>query len=183
MLESYSFCQLVERYKIDLSEECLLGVLKKMEPIINKYARRLYLLEFEDMKQELSIAVIESINKIQKYDNEGQVVSYFCRAVRNRYLELCRKSEVTEKEDIYDEEKMKVLVSSSEDTYLYVELYKDLEKYRKGKTKIEKEIIKGVLDEEKTDTELAGELGISRQYVNRCKKRLFKELYSYLKDN
>lgn len=183
MLKEYSFCQLVEKYKMDLNDECLLEVLDRMEPIINKYARKLYLLEFEDTKQELLIAVIESINKIQKYENEGQVVSYFCRAVRNRYLELCRKSEVTEKEDIYDEEKMKILISSFEETYLHIELYKDLEKYRKGKTKIEKVIIKGVLDEEKTDKELAEELGVSRQYVNRCKKKIFKELYSYLKDN
>lgn len=176
-----NICSSIVNYKEKGNTDSILPIIIKMQPMINKYARRLYLFEYEDMKQEMAIAIIEAINKIDVYENEGQVILYLCRAIKNRYYEMCRKSTLVEKEDKCDiEEKLKQEMNL-EGAYLEVELACDLEKYTKGKNKIECEIIKGIIKEE-SDKNIAERLNVSRQYINRYKKVVFKDLYFYLKD-
>ena len=44
------------------------------------------------------------------------------------------------------------------------------------KSDLQKEIMKCCILEEISDTDIANRLNISRQYVNRCKKRIFKKI-------
>ena len=90
----------IKKYKEGNDRERMLSeIISKMTPIINKYARRLYYLEYEDMKQELLIAIIEAVMRIETYDKEGQCINYLVSAVKMRYWELCRKS--TNNQDSY----------------------------------------------------------------------------------
>lgn len=52
-----------------------------MEPIINKFVKKLYNEEYEDVNQELILAVIEAVNKIEFYDNEGRCVNFLIRGI------------------------------------------------------------------------------------------------------
>jgi|GEM_PF-4730012 len=45
------------------NSESMLYIIKKFEPLLTKYASKLYYLEFEDAKEELIIGLIESIKK------------------------------------------------------------------------------------------------------------------------
>lgn len=83
--------KLVADYKNGKSD-AINKILVKMSPLIKKYAHKLYDLEFEDMCQEMNLAVFSAIKKMDKYDNDYECISYIVYAVKNRYHELCRYS-------------------------------------------------------------------------------------------
>ena len=82
--------ELVKVAKEKRDTDAILQIVQYMQPLINKYAKNSYLAEYEDMQQELCLALIESIHKIQKIENEGQCVQYFANAIRNRFYEIYR---------------------------------------------------------------------------------------------
>ena len=58
--------ELVKVAKEKRDTDAILQIVQYMQPLINKYAKNSYLAEYEDMQQELCLALIESIHKIQK---------------------------------------------------------------------------------------------------------------------
>lgn len=65
--------KLVADYKNGKSD-AINKILVKMSPLIKKYAHKLYDLEFEDMCQEMNLAVFSAIKKMDKYDNDYETV-------------------------------------------------------------------------------------------------------------
>lgn len=72
----------------------MLILIRKFQPVINKYPRKSFSLEYEDALQELIIAFMNGINGISEYENEGQCVSYLLRSIQ-LYVKSGRKSYVT----------------------------------------------------------------------------------------
>lgn len=68
---------------------------------------------------------------------------------------------------------------SDRNNYVDIDFYADLEKTKQCNTEIKEKIWQCILSERDTDSEIASKLKISRQYVNKCKKELFKELLNY----
>ncbi len=64
----------------------------RFHPLIKKYTRILYKDEEEEMYAEFVAALWEAVCSIVFYDDEGQVISYLTNALKNKYLELYRKS-------------------------------------------------------------------------------------------
>lgn len=82
--------ELVKVAKEKGDADAILEIVRYMQPLINKYSKNSYLAEYEDMQQELCLALLESIHKIKKIENEGQCVQYFANAIRNRFYEMYR---------------------------------------------------------------------------------------------
>ena len=120
--------------------------------------------------------------KMKYFDNEGQRVLYLNRAVKIRYYELQRRAaKITEheemEEDIEGAAKGKSKSTEIED-FLTVE---SIRQVISGETGLKREILYALYIEEKSDAEVANQCQVSRQYVNRIRKKyaslLRKQLY------
>lgn len=171
MLLNNTFAELVRQYKDKEDNQSLLCIIERMQPLINKYARSSYFCEYEDMKQELVLAIIESVKRIEKYNDEGKVIKYITNGIRNRFLELYRKYNKNKLESYCD-------IQSVECNLSFYEKYSDIEFYVdmiwiSNLPTVKRKIAEYILFNEATDTEISKRLHISRQYVNRCKKEIF----------
>ena len=108
------FVTLIQAIKND--KEKFEELLIKMEPLINKYVRLLYKEEKEDVYAELVLALWESVLKISYFENDGQIINFICRALKNRYYELYRNSK----------KRCEYEINSTDDIYFVKESSKDL---------------------------------------------------------
>ena len=168
--------ELVKVAKEKRDTDAILQIVQYMQPLINKYAKNSYLAEYEDMQQELCLALIESIHKIQKIENEGQCVQYFANAIRNRFYEIYRAWKSLKREMPGNDELLTLNIADSKNYYSESEFFIDMVSGAECKSDLQKEIMKCCILEEISDTDIAKRLNISRQYVNRCKKRIFKKI-------
>ncbi|OUQ15267.1 RNA polymerase sigma factor [Lachnoclostridium sp. An138] len=172
------FVSLIQAIKND--KEKFEELLIKMEPLINKYVRLLYKEDKEDVYGELVLALWESVLKISYCENDGQIINFICRALKNRYYELYRNSkkrcehEINSTDDIYFvKESSKDLTDAliiSEDLYKIINTYKGQKK----------KIIVMMLALNLSDSEIAERLKLSRQYINRIRKNLKNDLKNYM---
>ncbi|MCI9435724.1 MAG: sigma-70 family RNA polymerase sigma factor [Lachnospiraceae bacterium] len=84
------WCKLLKDIKNNKDEFAKL--IEYMNPLINKYVRLLYKDEAEDIREELILALWESVLKINYCNNDGECFSYINNALKNKFLELYRKS-------------------------------------------------------------------------------------------
>lgn len=154
-------------------------VVDKMKPLINKYVKKLYKDEPEDSYAELVIALWESICNITYLENDGQVVNYLGIAIRNKFLELYRTSrKICENEiQIIDDDKF-LSIQYEEQMYEEIICKVDMERFLSQFTGMKERIYYLILVENKSDSEISEELQISRQYVNRMRRCIQKELKS-----
>ena len=157
-------------------------IAERMKCTIEKYVRSSFWEECEDARQEYILALWEAIMKMKYFDNEGQCVLYLNRAVEIRYYELQRRAaKITEheemEEDIEGAAKGKSKSTEIED-FLTVE---SIRQVISGETGLKREILYALYIEEKSDAEVANQCQVSRQYVNRIRKKyaslLRKQLY------
>lgn len=166
------FLTIIKAVKKDKNKFYLL--MNKMEPLINKYVRLLYKDDKEDVKSELLFALWEAVCDISYYKNEGQVVNFLYTALRNRYLKLYRSSKrIHEYEILMDNEQKEILQISYFDNDLdniifNEEKYKLLNLYKGTK----KNIVYLIIIENLSDIEIAKQLKLSRQYINRIRRML-----------
>lgn len=169
---------MIKEYK-EGNKERLVSIIEIMNPLVNKYARYLFNLEFEDMKQELIIAIIEAVNKIGVFENEFQCLSYLKRGVINRYYELCKISKKREGgEELCDKEIMDSLIVTNNNFYDNIEFELDMIRELNIQNSLQRKIAYYVLVEEISDIQISEKLKVSRQYVNRSKKVIFANLLS-----
>ncbi|MGC4019846.1 MAG: hypothetical protein QM793_11885 [Muricomes sp.] len=180
MMATDSVSKLIETYKLDIhKDDCLLKILERMNPIIEKYSRKAFFSEYDDMRQELSIAIIEAVRKIRKYDNEGECIQYLANAIRNRSHELYRKGVLLKKEESHEITALENYHKESKDCFIDIEFGIDLKKLIICSSEVQEKIKHHILYEGLTDPEIACKLHISRQYINRSKKKMFKALIKY----
>lgn len=174
-----SICDLICTYKKGQNkEDSLLEIIDKFNPLVKKYAKKFPHYEYEDIIQELVLAIIEAVHKIKVYEKEGQCIKYISISIKRKFGELYRKRTEVENSQIeviplVDE------VCDKKDYYKQVELYADLYRLQKAKNLVQSRIAFYIIEEDMSDAKISQILGVSRQYVNRCKKDIFKELKSY----
>ena len=165
----------IRRYKHENDSSALMDIINRMSPLINKYSRSLYSSEYEDIRQELILALLESVNKIKQYDIEEKCISYLAHGIKNRFMELYRKEKVVKEEQLaYDISEVPQISNTFQDAEFYVDI-KQIILSEKSITK--RKIIELIAYENATDSEIALKLQISRQYVNRCKKEICNKLF------
>ncbi|WP_018665105.1 RNA polymerase sporulation sigma factor SigK [Heyndrickxia acidiproducens] len=160
----------------------------------------------EDAEDLISIGTIGLIKAIESYSNgKGtKLATYAARCIENEILMHLRALKKTKKDvslhDPIGQDKegneislIDVLQSEAEDVFDTIQLNMELEKVKQFFDILderEKEVIIGRfgldLNKEKTQREIAKELGISRSYVSRIEKRalmkMFHEFYRLEKE-
>lgn len=150
-------------------------IIIKMQPLIKKYVRKLYFLEKEDASQELTLALIEAVYHISTYTSEAMCLTYLQKSVINKYYYLCKLNiKFTTLNDTFVEVPENVPYIES---FQNIEFFIDVNESLKNKNEKERFIVKNILFHGLSDKEISLKLGVSRQYVNRVKKKILKEIY------
>lgn len=155
-------------------------LLSQFEPLIRKYARMLHRLEPEDAMQEMSLAFLQIIQKLdlQMFDGpepDKFFLSYLQRAMKSRFLDLVKRQN-----NIIFVDLDNALNLNQEDGSLSPEELAELREMLASLTGLQREVILAKYLYGYSDVEIAGRLHVSRQAVNRAKNRavaLLKEKY------
>lgn len=139
-------------------------LLKKFMPLIHTYAYKLYYLDYEDCKQELSIALFEAVTKMKYTDDEYACISYIRNSVIHKFTKLYHESIREQKIQscrICIDHKQNELFhySETENCNTKIDLNNELSKKSDSERKILKLVILGY-----SDKEISLEMGCSRQY-------------------
>lgn len=162
------------RYKSG-DNKALTEILQQMEPLVIRYAKKTFSLEFDDAKQEYYIALINACNKMQKYEKDAQCLKYFQTTIKNRYYNFCKDFFSTpaivpiDEETLFKENDFDLVVLNN-DIKQFLQKFKDINGY---KQKIFHYSYIGM-----SDAEIGERLGITRQYVYLLRKKLALELKS-----
>lgn len=146
----------------------LMDLLDMLNPLIKAYTRKLFFLEGDDARQEIIIAIIEAVKGIPKCESDGQCLAYIENAVKFKFAYLCKKN--IKKQEIEDLHIKELDNTIYHENYADVEIKYDMELKRNRMTFNQKKIL-DYLILEYTDSEISDKLGISRQYINRIKKK------------
>ena len=150
-------------------------IIQKFQPVICKYAGKLYSLEYEDAVQELNEALIMAVVSIDVCNAEGQSIAYLVKGIKLKFYELRRKS-IVEYEYRMHSEQIDVNTNiTCTDDYSEIEWKLELKKLKDKSGPMECHIIDGMVWEI-SDVELADLLHVSRQYINRKRRQLMKRL-------
>lgn len=157
------------------------NIITEMQPLIKKYAKKLYFMEYDDAFQELTLSLLEAIYKIRHYENDYMCLAYFKKAIINKYIHFCNehfKSSEMESESEINENTFSFI-----DNFNQIELDVDLHQFFKGKNENYKRIIEYAFIEELNSSEIAFKMGVSRQYINKIKNQVLKKLGQEYKDS
>lgn len=164
---------LVKQYLETGNEQYFEELTNRFRLLIKFYARKLYSIEYEDCVQELTLALYESIIKITKTDDEYGCISYIKKSVVHRFCKLYYRSieeQKKQKSNIYPEPNQMTGTQTAREIQDCI--YRmDLENYLKDKKRLERSIISLILCGY-SDDEIGQQLGYSRQYINRIKKKI-----------
>lgn len=165
------------------NDEAMVEILDICNPLIRKYTR---LLNYdEDCRSELILKVISLVKneiKLEKIQNpnDGVMINYFSKALRNQYIALSiGKCHIRDHEAGYEQDTFLDIVDGipqkdgeMEESILY-------ETMRKTLTERESLCVQRIVLEGWTAEAVAEELGITKQAVNQCKKRALDKLRKF----
>ncbi|HKM35261.1 MAG TPA: sigma-70 family RNA polymerase sigma factor [Lachnospiraceae bacterium] len=174
-MEEELLCKNIKLAKERRSKEALGKILIKMQPLVKKYVRKLFFMEKDDAFQELNLALIEAVYHLKSYKNDAMCLKYLQISVINRYNHLCKVNiNLCNNNDQF--ENISEVIPLTE-KYNDIEFYIDMNEFLKDKNDRQRNIINYILHDF-SDREIALKMGISRQFVNREKKRLFTNTYN-----
>ncbi len=146
-------------------------------PMILKLARQLVYIEYEDAIQEMTLAFIQIIHKINPKDfgntedADKYLIGYIQKAMQSRFLNLCKTSKLR-----YINKTDGTVFPETEDPSLPVEQKVEVHIMMELLTPLQRCILIQKYLYGYSDTELAQKQCISRQAVNGTKKRALKIL-------
>ena len=151
-------------------DESILDILAIFDNIINKYSRKL---NGEDTKQDLYVFLIKLINNIDELSivnyEDKQVLSYFSKSLKNEYIRLSKKNDRRKNNEDYNCEDRVWGYNFIESNIEVVDSIKNLNNY-------EKKIIKMVVLNGYSVSEVAKKTGKSRQAISQVKNRAISKL-------
>lgn len=168
---------LLKKYKENKDMESLEKIVKKMEPLIKKYAYKTHCMEYEDAKQELYITLIKALQYIEPERGVEKCLSYIKQAIHNKYRRLCHQNLANVKIQCLTDD-LAIKDQQIKDVNFYIDfknyIYKlSLESSTKAHILYLSEI------KNMSDQQIATKLNMSKQYVNRIKN---KHLRTFLID-
>ena len=152
------------------NNEGILDILAIFENIINKYSRKL---NGEDTKQDLYVFLIKLIKNIDELSivnyEDKQVLFYFSKALKNEYIRLSKKNDRRKNNEDYNCEEIVGSYNFIESNIEVLDSIKNLNTY-------EKNIIKMVVLNGYSVSEVAKKTGKSRQAISQVKNRAISKL-------
>lgn len=155
-------------------------ILKRMEPLIKKYASHIYCMEYEDAVQELYLTLLMSLSHLNPSLSEGKCINYMKTSIENRYKSLYKYHlSEPEKENLDSCSTILQAPDLIDETYYDVIAY--IQSFSRESTKYK--ILYQYFYLEQSDSTIAKTLNVSRQYVNRLKRKLIEKYFSeYVKN-
>jgi DNA-directed RNA polymerase specialized sigma24 family protein len=148
-----------------------------MEPLVKGYASRIHCMEREDSIQELYLTLLKTLPYLSSSSSEGECIRYMQTSVENRYRSLCRSCLSEPEKDDFDSCSVSLQAPDSfDDTYYDVTAY--INSYPSDS--VQRKILSMYFYQDKSDAQIARKLKLSRQYVNRMKKKL---ILRYISEN
>ncbi len=157
-------------------------IICQFEPMIKKYTKLLYKDEAEDIRAELIAALWEAVCNITFYNKDGQTVNYLSRAIKNKYLELYRKSRKQNDNIITVEEEELQKRTEFDHSFENLMTEDDMNRFGRKLEGKKKDIFELIFCKEYSDIEVARELKVSRQYVHRIKMSLIENIRQEILD-
>lgn len=169
---------LIQGYLNTNDNEIMMKIINRFHPLLQKYARKLYYIEFDDAIQELTMALIIAVQKIHNTENEYACITYISQSVIHAFTKLYRQSQKNAEIQSSNYPLNPSLTGAYDYLFDLCEEYVDictlLSSLSIKKQKIFKLILKGY-----TDQEIAALLGCSKQYINRVKRDYRNEIESH----
>jgi len=169
----------------DNDENAMLEIIKKFQPVINKYFKKSCY--NEDVRSALELKLIEVVKADLNLDNflefnDGIFVNYIVSSLSHEYIKISIKDSKKSHIEMLCEEG---LLTSLFDTNVFVYEQKAENTFlfdllRKILTKREFDCVYNIVFMGYSPEELAEEWDISRQACNQCKKRAFDKIQKYL---
>ena len=161
------------------SDEAILMIINKFNPILRKYSSLLY--RNDDPYEELRCHLIQTIKetswKDMRIKGEGAYTNYIVHALYNAYLAKAKKPHPEcNPSSFTEDQEFKILSSMSTDDSYDTLLSADLKSLLSKK---EFEIVYWTCLQGMPSAWLAKQLSVSRQYVNQTKKRALNKLSEY----
>ncbi len=166
---------IIELIKELPSEQAVLKLIAKFDKLLHKYANQA---RIEDSYEELRLFFIELLFQIKDRgicsENDGQVVNYINKALRNKSFQLNREgdnvnyilmSDMSDEQLIYVDQKM-----ATEDYGTVAEFFSD------SLSKREQQILYLIYEQGYSIAEIADLFKVSRQAINQAKKRAIEKI-------
>lgn len=161
-----NLCTLLNEAKNDSSK--MLQAINLFSPLIQKYSKKLFFIDREDAEQEMTLAFISTIHKMNYFHSPGECISFINKGLYRRFCVLC-------KENPQNAEMTTDFISlpdfEFEERYPDIDLICDYQKHLEKLPSIYTEIFHLLL-KGYSDREIAAQLHFSKQYINRIKKKI-----------
>jgi RNA polymerase sigma factor (sigma-70 family) len=154
-------------------ENSTLIIVEKFSPLLNKYCRKL---KYDGSKTDLIISLLETLRNMpiyrnNEFKNDGCIVGYVNTSIRHKYIALSKKNcLIVNRETILNANIVGENYSSGLDDKLFV--YELLDRL----TGFQKQIIKNIYINNISESDLARQMHVSRQAINKTKKRALNNL-------
>lgn len=153
-------------------EESTLEIIKRFYPLIKKYSRKL---DYDGADTDLVISLIETIYRMpvsgnSDMKNEGCIIGYINVSIKNKYIYFSKKYHPIKLET---ELTPNILVDSFDET---IDSQIFLCKILDNLPHIQKKVLEELFIKNKSVSQIAMQLNISRQAVNKAKNRALKNL-------
>jgi len=167
----------IQDYKQDKSN-ALNDIILQMEPLVIKYAKKTFFLEFDDAKQEYYLCIIYACKKIRVWNNDEQCLKYLKLSIKNKYLTFCK--EYYSSPVLLPINEDMLYLNSSYDIVIMMIVIKKYFDNLYDKHGYIKSIFYYSTYIGLNDVDIGSILGLSRQYVHLLKIRLERDLKAEL---
>lgn len=153
-------------------KECMLEIINKFKPLIRKYSRKL---NYDGSDSDLIICLLETINSIPVNNLEMQkderIIGYINASIKHKYIYLSKKyTHIINSETELDTDILGEACEDISENLIFINNLVD------KLPKLQQEIIKQIYFKGKSVNDMAKQLNISRQAVNKAKNRALKNL-------
>jgi len=166
--QSSTLTDLVKGHK-DGNEECTLEIIKKFEPLMYKYARKI---EFEDTFSDLTESLLIALNKIPLFSNEGQAVQYISTSIKNGFYKALKQNSKYSGHLIFDIVCFDIGQFPNQMDINHIALMDAI----KNLNEMEREIIMSIYFYGSSNNDMAKQYNVSRQTIHSVKRKAFNKL-------
>ena len=85
-----NLCTLLNVAKDDSSK--MLQAINLFSPLIQKYSKKLFFIDREDAEQEMTLAFISTIHKMNYFHSPGECISFINKGLYRRFCVLCKEN-------------------------------------------------------------------------------------------
>jgi len=169
-------CKLIINSKMH-NESSTLAILDKFSPLINKYSRKL---AYDGAHTDLVICLLETIESIPVYTNknlrnDAGIIAYINTSIKHKYIILSKKNcKITNSETELNTDFFGENPYNTVDDKLFIQEILD------KLPVFQKDVIKKIYINNIAENDLAKQLRISRQAINRTKNRALNNLRKFL---